>query len=113
MAWYAEYWRPKDDERFKQGSVDRSTGLRPGDALYSEWQARHLVTWGNLAEICKQYLNNGQQVYIEGRLQTRGWEDDTGKKHFRTEVVANEMIMLGNRRSGEGIESYEDKAYDF
>jgi single-strand DNA-binding protein len=77
----------------------------------TEWF--NIVTWGNLAEICKQYLNNGQQVYIEGRLQTRGWEDDTGKKHFRTEVVANEMIMLGNRRSGEGIESYEDKAYDF
>ena len=77
----------------------------------TEWF--NVVTWGNLAEICKQYLNSGQQVYIEGRLQTRGWEDETGKKHFRTEVVANEMIMLGNRRAGEGIEPYEDEAYDF
>jgi single-strand DNA-binding protein len=76
----------------------------------TEWF--NIVTWGNLAEICKQYLNSGQQVYIEGRLQTRGWEDETGKKHFRTEVVANEMIMLGNRRAGEGIEPYEDQAYD-
>lgn len=74
----------------------------------TEWF--NIVTWGNLAEICKQYLNKGQQVYIEGRLQTRGWEDESGKKHFRTEVVANEMIMLGNRRGAEnaGTSSVED-----
>jgi single-strand DNA-binding protein len=54
--------------------------------------------WGNLAEICKQYLTKGQQVYIEGRLQTRYWEDKEGNKHSSTEIVANEMIMLGDRR---------------
>jgi single-strand DNA-binding protein len=63
----------------------------------TEWF--NIVAWGNLAEICKQYLNKGQQVYIEGRLQTRRWEDQEGKKHFATEVVANEMIMLGERTS--------------
>ncbi len=63
----------------------------------TEWF--NIVAWGNLAEICNQYLSKGQQVYIEGRLQTRGWEDESGKKHFRTEVVANEMIILGSRRS--------------
>ncbi len=62
----------------------------------SEWF--NVVAWGNLAEICHQYLNKGQQVYIEGRLQTRGWEDDEGKKHYRTELVASEMIVLGERR---------------
>jgi single-strand DNA-binding protein len=66
----------------------------------TEWF--NIVTWGNLAEICKQYLSKDKQVYIEGRLQTRGWEDESGKKHFRTEVVANEMIMLGSRY---GVES--------
>lgn len=70
----------------------------------TEWF--NVVTWGSLAEICKQYLTEGQQVYIEGRLQTRGWEDETGKKHFRTEVVANEMIMLGSRRVGESIDTH-------
>ena len=70
----------------------------------TEWF--NIVTWGNLAEICKQYLNKGQQVYIEGRLQTRGWEDESGKKHFRTEVVANEMIMLGQRPGTEGTDIY-------
>lgn len=58
----------------------------------------NVVAWGNLAEICKTHLSKNQQVYIEGRLQTRGWEDETGKKHFRTELVANEMILLGERR---------------
>jgi len=61
----------------------------------TEWF--NVVAWGNLAEICKQYLNKGQQVYGEGRLQPRRWEDQEGKKHFTTEVVANEMIMLGDR----------------
>ncbi|PJF21338.1 MAG: single-stranded DNA-binding protein [Phototrophicales bacterium] len=63
----------------------------------TEWF--NVVAWGNLAEICKNHLTKGQQVYVEGRLQTRGWEDETGKKHFRTELVANEMILLGDRRS--------------
>lgn len=58
----------------------------------------NVVAWSSLAEICKTHLAKGQQVYIEGRLQTRGWEDEQGKKHFRTEVVANEMILLGERR---------------
>jgi single-strand DNA-binding protein len=62
----------------------------------TEWF--NVVAWGNLAEICKQYLHKGHPVYVEGRLQTRGWEDPEGKKHFRTELVANEVIMLGERR---------------
>src|SRR5215207_10236151 len=62
----------------------------------TEWF--NVVAWGNLAEICKAHLTKNQQVYVEGRLQTRGWEDETGKKHFRTELVANEMILLGDRR---------------
>jgi single-strand DNA-binding protein len=69
----------------------------------TEWF--NVVAWGALAEICKQHLTQNQQVYIEGRLQTRGWEDQTGKKHFRTEVVASEMIVLGDRR--------ESGDYDF
>ena len=62
----------------------------------TEWF--NVVAWGTLAEICKSHLSKNQQVYVEGRLQTRGWEDETGKKHFRTELVANEMILLGDRR---------------
>ena len=61
----------------------------------TEWF--NIVCWGNLAEICNQYLHKGEQVYIEGRLQSRRWEDSEGKKHFTTEVVAQEMIMLDGR----------------
>ncbi|RLC66251.1 MAG: single-stranded DNA-binding protein [Chloroflexi bacterium] len=61
----------------------------------TEWF--NVVAWGSLAEICKQHLRKGEQVYIEGRLQTRSWEDHEGRKRFRTELVASEMIKLGNR----------------
>lgn len=81
----------------------------------TEWF--NVVAWGNLAEICKQYLRKGQSVYIEGRLQTRGWDDQEGKKHFRTELVANEMIILGDRRaepSDEGmVAEASSEEYDF
>lgn len=62
----------------------------------TEWF--NVVAWGSLAEICNQHLRKGQQVYVEGRLQTRRWEDGDGNKHFTTELVAKEMIMLGDRR---------------
>lgn len=65
----------------------------------TEWF--NVVAWGSLAEICKQHLSKGQQVYVEGRLQTRGWEGADGKKHYRTELVANEMIILGDRKGVE------------
>lgn len=63
----------------------------------TEWF--NVVAWGTLAEICKKRLAESQQLYLEGRLQTRGWEDDDGKMHYRTEVVAHEVIPLGNDSS--------------
>jgi single-strand DNA-binding protein len=65
----------------------------------TEWF--NVVAWSSLAEICKQYLTKGQQVYIEGRLQTRHWDDAEGNKHTSVEIVASEMIMLGERREQE------------
>jgi single-strand DNA-binding protein len=65
----------------------------------TEWF--NVVAWGSLAEICNQYLVKGQQVYIEGRLQSRSWEDAEGKRHTSVEIIANEMIMLGERRSAD------------
>ena len=55
------------------------------------------MAWARLAEICAEYLNKGQQVYIEGRIQTREWEDREGNKRYTTEIVANTMQMLGSR----------------
>ncbi len=65
---------------------------------HTETEWFNIVAWGNLAEICKQYLTKGQQVYIEGRLQTRKWDDKDGNRHYTTEVVAQEMMMLGDRK---------------
>jgi len=77
----------------------------------TEWF--NVVAWGNLAEICKQHLTKGQQVYVEGRLQTRGWADQNGKKHYRTELVANEMIVLGERRGAEAAEEAQRGEAEF
>jgi len=59
----------------------------------TEWH--RIVAFGRLAEICKEYLNKGKQVYIEGRIRTRSWEDKDGNRRFTTEIVANQMQMLG------------------
>ncbi len=61
----------------------------------------NVVAWRKLAEIVNQYLKKGSQVYIEGRLQTRSWDGQDGKKNYRTEIVADSMIMLG-RPGGSG-----------
>ncbi|MBA4336167.1 single-stranded DNA-binding protein [bacterium] len=61
----------------------------------------NIVAWRKLAEICGQYLKKGTKVFIEGRIQTRAWEAEDGAKKYRTEIVAENMIMLD--RKGEGI----------
>lgn len=68
----------------------------------TEWF--NVVCWSKLAEIANQYLAKGRQVYIEGRMQTRSWDDQqSGEKKYKTELIANEMQMLGQR--GEGSDS--------
>lgn len=59
----------------------------------TEWH--RIVAFGRLAEICGEYLNKGKQVYIEGRLRTRTWEDKDGNKRSTTEIIAAQMQMLG------------------
>jgi single-strand DNA-binding protein len=72
----------------------------------TEWF--NVVAWGSLAEICQQHLSRGQQVYVEGRLQSRHWDDGEGQKHFSTEVVAREIIILGERREvGTPVHSHQ------
>jgi single-strand DNA-binding protein len=61
----------------------------------TEWHS--VVCFGKLADICKQYLSKGRQIYIEGRLQTRQWQDKQGQKRYTTEIVATTMQMLGQR----------------
>jgi single-strand DNA-binding protein len=61
----------------------------------------NVVMWRKLGEIAAQYLKKGQRVYIEGRLQTRSWDGDNGKKNYKTEIIADNMIMLDGGRGGE------------
>lgn len=67
----------------------------------NEWQERtewhRVVMFSRLAEIAQEYLKKGQQVYIEGRIQTNKWQDQQGNDRYTTEVIANEMQMLGRR----------------
>lgn len=74
----------------------------------TEWH--RVVAFGKLAEIAKEYLSKGRQVYIEGRLQTRSWDDKDGNKRYTTEVKADQMVMLGGRGDGGGGTSSRDSS---
>jgi len=78
----------------------------------TEWHK--IITWGKLAEICHQYLKKGRQVYIEGRLQTRSWDDaKSGEKKYATEIVCSDMQMLGGQREqGGGQHESGSSGYD-
>ena len=78
-------------------ATNRSWNTGDGER-HSETEWFNVVAWGNLAEICKQYLVKSQQVYVEGRLQTRRWEDSEGTRHVNVEVVAAEMMVLGQKK---------------
>ncbi len=76
--------------------MDKNTGQRQDK---TEWH--RVIFFNRLAEIVEQYLTKGSQVYIEGRLQTRKWQDQNGQDRYTTEIVANEMQMLGGRGGGD------------
>jgi single-strand DNA-binding protein len=76
----------------------------------TEWF--NIVAWRKLAETCNQLVTKGRKVYIEGRLQTRSWDGQDGQKHYRTEVVAEEMILLDRRPDGAKAESVEAPAVE-
>lgn len=63
----------------------------------------NVVAWSKLGEICGQYLRRGSKVFVEGRLQTRDWEGDDGVRRYRTEIVADSMIMLDRKGQGPSV----------
>lgn len=94
-------------EKFKNKSGDMEER--------TEWH--NVVLWGKLAEIAKDYLSKGKTVYIEGRLQTRKWQDKDGRDRYTTEIVGDKMQMLspkgssagsGGRSGGEPTTAYDD-----
>jgi single-strand DNA-binding protein len=68
----------------------------------TEWFS--IVTWGRLAENCNRFLTKGQKIYVEGRLHTRSWDGNDGQKHYRTEVIASNVIFLDKKSAGSGFE---------
>ncbi|MEA3304927.1 MAG: single-stranded DNA-binding protein [Patescibacteria group bacterium] len=65
-----------------------------------------IVTWSRLAEICGDFLKKGKLVYVKGYLKTRSWESETGEKHYKTEIVAHDVIMLDKRSGEEGADNF-------
>ena len=88
-------------ERWK----DKNTGEQKEQ---TEWH--RVVVFGRLAEIAEQYLKKGSKVFIEGKIQTRDWEDSEGNKKYTTEVVAREMTMLDSRASTDSSASSSDNS---
>ena len=88
-------------ERWK----DKNTGEQKEQ---TEWH--RVVVFGRLAEIAEQYLKKGSKVFIEGKIQTRDWEDPEGNKKYITEVVAREMTMLDSRASTDSSASSSDNS---
>ncbi len=90
-----EVWTGKDGQRSEK----------------TEWHS--IVVWGKLAEICKDYLTTGRQIYVEGRLTTRSYTDKSGQKRYKTEIVASQVVFLGSSQQGgelpKNIPQPEDK----
>jgi len=73
----------------------------------TEWH--RVVVWGKRGEVCSKYLSKGRQVYVEGRMRTRSWEDKDGNKRYTTEIIANDVQFLGGRDGdGGGRRSRDD-----
>ena len=76
----------------------------------TEWH--RVVLWGKTAETLQEYLLKGRQIYVEGRLQTRQWDDRDGNKRYTTEIRADRVVLLGSRGSGGGGGGGDRESYD-
>jgi single-strand DNA-binding protein len=76
------------NERFYKPSTNESD-------IRVEWH--RIVAWGKLAEFCEKFLNQGKQIYLEGKLRTRSWQDREGSKRYTTEIEAQNIILLGRK----------------
>jgi single-strand DNA-binding protein len=80
-------------------AANRSWRTAEGEA-HEDTEWFRIVAWNKLAEVCNKWLSKGSRVYVEGRLQTRQWQDQDGQTRYTTEVIANDMIILDTRRDG-------------
>ena len=94
---------------FRMATTDQWTGKDGKKEEKTEWH--RIVAWKRLGEICGQYLHKGSQVYIEGSIQTRSWEDREGVKRYTTEIMAQAMKMLDSSRREGGAAISADEQY--
>lgn len=101
----------------KVASFSIATNRKWKDAsgvLQEEVEYHNIVAWRGLADIVEQYTDKGKKVYIEGHLKTRSWEDTTGVKRWKTEIVADQLILLGGpNRSNDGRQDADEGLSDF
>jgi single-strand DNA-binding protein len=83
---------------------DKATGQKQER---TEWH--RIVVWGKLAELCNQYLSKGRQAFVEGKIQTRSWDDKDGNKRYTTEIAANTVQFIGGQAS-QGAANYDQSA---
>jgi single-strand DNA-binding protein len=93
---------------FNMATTEKWKGQDGEMQEHTEWHK--VVAFARLAEICEEYLSKGSLVYIDGRIQTRAWDDKDGNKRYTTEIVAKEMKMLGGK-SGEKNKMQEPPAH--
>lgn len=87
---------------------DKSSGQKQEK---TEWH--RVVVWGKLAELCNQYLSKGRQAYVEGKLQTRAWDDQNGTKRYTTEINASTVQFIGGQTSANNNNAYnQENNYD-
>jgi single-strand DNA-binding protein len=91
--------------KFSIATTERFKDSEGNQQERTEWH--NIVLWRRLAEIANEYLKKGSPVYIEGRIQTRSWDDESGQKRWMTEIVGDRMQLLGRRddTAGEGTTS--------
>ena len=93
---------------FRIATNERWTDRNGESQERTEWH--NIVAWSKLGEICGKYLKKGKPVFVEGRLQTRSWEDQSGNKRYTTEIVAQQMQMLGRPgETNEGSSNWEPR----
>ena len=94
--------------RFSLGTDTHWTDRNGEKQSRTEWH--NVLAWGRLAEICGEYLRKGRLVFVEGRLQTRSWEDEAGQRHSRTEVVIHDLKILEPKQPVEAPQPPTDTA---
>ena len=95
---------------FSVATADRRKDQAGNWAEHTEWHS--IVTFGKTAENCSKFLKKGRQVFIEGRLQTRKWQDKEGKDRYTTEIIADTVQFLGARQEGAGPQSFAGPGFE-